>query len=150
MSKNGRLFRQAWSYSIEMHKIYRFKRPSSPFFNKNLHRGHWVWKCVIRNCTSGLRSSEWPPEKKSSFNVYNLYIEISKVIHQKQWSGGEIQRFLECSPRNLGKWSSLTSRIFQMGWNHHLEWVKYVKWPSFSQHSGLSGVSLKLEFLTSV
>ena len=29
------------------------------------------------------------------------------------------QRFLEFSPRSLGKWSNLTN-IFQMGWNHQL------------------------------
>ena len=66
------------------------------------------------------------------------------MIHQKQWWGGEIQRFLEFSPRNLGKWSSLTGIIFQKGLKPP-PWMSKISKMAKFQHSGLSGVSLKLD-----
>ena len=92
---------------------------------------------MIRNCTSGVRSDH--QRKNPGQCIVRFQSDPPKTMIR--W---RFQRFLEFWPRNLGKWSSLMNMIFLNGLKPPPRLSKISKMAKF-QHSGLSGVSLKLE-----
>lgn len=90
MRKNGRLLRHTWSYSI---KYTDSNVPAALSSTQTNHRGHWVWNCVIRNCTSGVGGDH--RREKPGLCIILFCNEISKSDPPKTMMRWRFQRFLD-------------------------------------------------------